>query len=505
MKKTINKALSWLLSVAMLFGVLLIGDVTDTVVNASGGNVAFGGKTVWLEYGPGDYFTDNGRACTDHGTSGIHSATNESACNCKCTYNGTKLGACQCFGYARYIQTVLFGKNSYNSSGSFYKVSGANVSAGSLTADKIKSIIRSGNVKPGAHIRTNSSAHSMVITQITDNGFSIIQANGSNNNEYSGHNACRVGTYTYTWSSYASSTYGQRGIDYIEMPYDYNIPDNSPSHADIGTNFVATINEVKANKPLKAVNGNIQIGSSNGNADEKWWFIKQSDGSYIIESIINNNYITTGGTVNGSNVTTSKYTGSDSQKWYLYSVNGNYELAPKNSTGQRMNVAGGGTGDGTNIITWQAMSGSTDVQFKINKCGTKYIYNLGTDFVATINDVKVGKPFKAASNGNVELTTSKGNIDEKWWFIRQADGTYIIESLYNNNYITTSGTGNGSNVTTSKYTGSDSQKWYVYTSNGKYELAPKNSTGQRMNIAGGSTNDGTIVDDINKFTLQECS
>lgn len=96
MKKTINKTLSWFLSVTMLFSVFLIGDVTDIKVNASGGNVTFGGKTVWLEYGPGDYFTDNRKACTDHGTSGIHSATNEAACNCKCTYNGTKLGACQC-------------------------------------------------------------------------------------------------------------------------------------------------------------------------------------------------------------------------------------------------------------------------------------------------------------------------------------------------------------------------------------------------------------------------
>ena len=494
MKKTINKTLSWFLSVTMLFSVFLIGDVTDIKVNASGGNVTFGGKTVWLEYGPGDYFTDNRKACTDHGTSGIHSATNEAACNCKCTYNGTKLGACQCFGYARYIQTILFGKNSYNSSGSFYKVSGASVSVGNLTADKLKSIIKSGNVKPGAHIRTNGSAHSLIITQITDSGFSIIQANGSNNNEYSGYNACRVGTYTYTWSSYVNSTYGKRGIDYIEMPYDYNIPDNSPSYVDVGTDFVATINDVKVGKPVRTVSsGNIELTTSKGNIDEKWWFIRQADGTYIIESLNNNNYITITGTGNGSNVTTSKYTGSDSQKWYLYSADGNYELAPKSSMGKRMNLGGGTTGDGTNIIIWEEMSGSKDVQFKINKCGTKYIYNLGTNFLANITDVKVGKLVRTASSGNIELTTSKGNIDEKWWFIRQADGTYIIESLYNNNYITATEIGNGSNVTTSKYLGSDSQKWYVYPSNGKFELAPKSSVGKRMNLAGGLTDDGTNI------------
>ena len=36
MKKTINKTLSWFLSVTMLFSVFLIGDVTDIKVNASG-------------------------------------------------------------------------------------------------------------------------------------------------------------------------------------------------------------------------------------------------------------------------------------------------------------------------------------------------------------------------------------------------------------------------------------------------------------------------------------
>ena len=354
MKKTINKALSWLLSVAMLFGVLLIGDVNSIKVNASGGNVAFGGKTVWLEYGPGDYFTDNGKACTDHGTSGIHSATNESACNCKCTYNGTKLGACQCFGYARYIQTVLFGKNSYNSSGSFYKVSGASVSAGSLTADKIKSIIRSGNVKPGAHIRTNSSAHSMVITQITDNGFSIIQANGSNNNEYSGHNACRVGTYTYTWSSYVDSTYGKRGIDYIEMPYDYNIPEPN-NYADIGTGFYAYLINVQAWKMAAVVNDNVQLQSENAFRNQIWYFERQSDNSYKITNVATGKCldVNNGESTNGTNVLVWNSNNNNNQRWYFTSKDGNYVIHPKYNTSIALDVNGGSKDDGTNIQIWE--------------------------------------------------------------------------------------------------------------------------------------------------------
>lgn len=190
---------------------------------SSGGTSGASGNTnsgfvingVNIGYAAGSYFTDNGKACTDHGTKGIHSYTNEKACNCICTYNGKSLGAVQCFGFARYVQSKLYGVNSYNSPGSFYKMSGAYVSAGSLTASKLKTIITSAKV--GAHIRTNGSAHSMIITNITDKGFSIIQCNGSNNNEYSGYSACRIGTCTYTWSSYVSSTYGKRGISYIEM------------------------------------------------------------------------------------------------------------------------------------------------------------------------------------------------------------------------------------------------------------------------------------------------
>lgn len=150
-------------------------------------------------------------------------------------YKGKYLGASQCFGFARWCQYKLFGvislgncdsKYTENSSKDFYRVSAngaTSVAAGSLTTTNLKAFINAS--KPGAHLRTNSTSsngqHSLVITEITDKGFSIAQCNGSNNNEYSGYKQNYVGTYTYTWSSYVSSTYGKRGISYIEMPYKY--------------------------------------------------------------------------------------------------------------------------------------------------------------------------------------------------------------------------------------------------------------------------------------------
>ena len=185
--------------------------VANTSINTANGYLIQG---VNIGYSAGSYFTDNGRACTDHGTKGIHSYYNENACNCICTYNGKSLGAVQCYGFARYVQTKLYGVNSYDTPSKFYKISGSTVAAGALTPAKIKSLVQTAGV--GAHIRTSGSQHSMIITNITNDGFTIIQCNGSNNQEYSGYYACRIGTYTYTWNSYVSSTYGQRGLSFIE-------------------------------------------------------------------------------------------------------------------------------------------------------------------------------------------------------------------------------------------------------------------------------------------------
>lgn len=174
-------------------------------------------ENVTLDYALGDYFTDNGKACTKchNGHSGSY-ATNEKYCNCKCTAKiGNKtyrLGSIQCLGFVRYVQSALYGTNSYMSGKSFKRT--GSVSASKLTADKVKSMITNAGV--GAHIRTGSSKHSMIVSEITGDGFTVIQCNGSNNNNYKSYAKCRIGTTKYTWKSYKNSTYGKRGISFIE-------------------------------------------------------------------------------------------------------------------------------------------------------------------------------------------------------------------------------------------------------------------------------------------------
>ena len=162
-------------------------------------------------------------------------------------YKGYYLAASQCFGFARWCQYKLFGYHSASSGNDFYHISAngvSSISAGNLTTSNLKSMIQASKI--GAHLRTNpnsdGTAHSMVITGISDAGFSIAQCNGSNNNEYSTWKQNYVGTYTYTWSSYVSSTYGKRGIAYIELPKNY--PFESLTWARVTTDkIIAQIGE----------------------------------------------------------------------------------------------------------------------------------------------------------------------------------------------------------------------------------------------------------------------
>ena len=206
---------SWISFLLVIILFTLAKCIVPVHVHAADVTVYFGAHAVSLDYGPGDYFTD------DHGTCKVHYTSSP----CKDTYNGIYFGARQCYGYARYIQQKVFGFNEYTNPDKFYEVEGAKVAAGSLTAEKLKAIMTSGKVQPGAHIRTQgSSPHSMIITQITSTGFTIIQCNGRNNNEYSkNYEECRIGTFTYTWDTYMADNYSSRGIAFIKMPYNYTI------------------------------------------------------------------------------------------------------------------------------------------------------------------------------------------------------------------------------------------------------------------------------------------
>lgn len=127
------------------------------------------------------------------------------------------LGGAQCLGFARYVHTKMYG--SYHNpwgnddAGAIKRKTHA-IPSGEMTAELAKQLITEGGV--GAHIRTynkngldanGSYGHSQIVTDITENGFSVIDANGSGNG--------MVCVHTYTWDQYMKN-FGKNGIHYIE-------------------------------------------------------------------------------------------------------------------------------------------------------------------------------------------------------------------------------------------------------------------------------------------------
>lgn len=121
----------------------------------------------------------------------------------------------QCLAFVRYCQSALYKTNDSIKPSAFKKVSGSTVAKGKLTASKVKKLVTAAGV--GGHMRTKADAHSMIISNVTSDGFTVIQCNGSNNKNYKGYYKCRIGYSNYTWSSYAKSTYGKRGLEYIKV------------------------------------------------------------------------------------------------------------------------------------------------------------------------------------------------------------------------------------------------------------------------------------------------
>ncbi|MBQ7096828.1 MAG: hypothetical protein IJN96_02005 [Clostridia bacterium] len=205
MKRKLSLILALVLLLSALFSVNVFAK-SNIIING-----------VDIGYAAGDYFSKNGKACACHNQNKC--VPEKRGCNCKHV-----AGTAQCYAFALWCENKLWGYNDVSSPKKFQNI--GSVSAGKLTTSKIKELIEKAPI--GSHIRTNGSNHSMILISKNSNGFTVAQANGSNNNEFKSWSACRIGTATYTWLSYVKSTYGNRGIKFIKAPF--SVPNPEPTN-----------------------------------------------------------------------------------------------------------------------------------------------------------------------------------------------------------------------------------------------------------------------------------
>ena len=163
------------------------------------------GQTLpFADYPVGSYFTDNGKACTDHGTCGAGASyTDETACNCKCTWNGVALKSTSCMGFASMVFYRLFGHTIYSQTTKVV----SDIPASSINATYLYNLFTNGTVKPGAHIR--NSTHSMIFMGCDATYIYTYEGN------YDGY--CGVGVLRRTWEEMSTYLKNRSGIKYIQM------------------------------------------------------------------------------------------------------------------------------------------------------------------------------------------------------------------------------------------------------------------------------------------------
>ena len=138
---------------------------------------------------------------------------------------------------------------------------------------------------------------------------------------------------TYRYNSFDNPYWG------VIRP-DFSSATPTPSYADIGTNVYRYLIRTDGWKHIgtnydSSDRYNVTIGSANtGDPEQIWKFIRQGDGSYYIQNMFNDNYLTyEGNCVQQAKVTTSWLNTNKASRfqWYIYDKNGTFQLVPKGS------------------------------------------------------------------------------------------------------------------------------------------------------------------------------
>ena len=161
------------------------------------------------------------------------------------------------------------------------------------------------------------------------------------------------------------------------------MPPAGNSYLDIGTNFYANIIQRDDWATIINNNGSVEIGKGYGYTNELWWFERQDDGSYYIQSMKDNRYLDVDNakTDNGTTIKVWEYSGSDAQKWYVKNGEHGFVIYPKNALNSCLDCTNANTSIGTKMQLWE-QNGTAAQGFSIYKQGYFRFCDLGDTFYA---------------------------------------------------------------------------------------------------------------------------
>lgn len=219
-------------------------------------------------------------------------------------------------------------------------------------------------------------------------------------------------------------------------------------------------------------NNNVQLTTgSQTDASCIWRFEKQANGTYVIYNQ-RNGYVLDAygaGTSNGTNVYTYKeYVGGKNQQWVLYDT-GSGTVIKNNNCDLVLDCKGGNSTAGTNIQLHE-YNGTQAQRFNVYVIAKRWNPSSYDPFAYLMRQ-SPKMNLENSSSGNVQISSSGNDAKDPkqiWWFNKLSDGGFYVANAYNkggsvNAYLTAaSGNSNGANVSTSQFTESTNQTWYIY-------------------------------------------
>ena len=265
----------------------------------------------------------------------------------------------------------------------------------------------------------------------------------------------------------------QRAADYSKYRASdvtcYIHPDFGPAPDNLGDSFYAFVRNQTSDKYWTNINDNVVGSDLTHDGRQLWHFIRQSDGSYIIQNGYNLTVMdvdSLSGQLGANVYLNGSYTGNSNQRFYIYFNNNAYYFAPAYG-GYHLDMSQATF----NLEIWGDGFDGGPQAFSIEKVNP---VDIGNNIIAKIKNPSSGKYITNVS-GNLVGRDASGGGDQIWTFLRQSDGSYYIRSASDLaiwDVDSLQGTVGANVYLNGTITGNQNQKFYIYSVGGAYYFAP---------------------------------
>ena len=530
MKKRIASLFTSLLMIVSLMVVM------PTMSVSAANNIIIAG--IDIGYSNGSYFTKNGKSCATMSgywsngrchKNGVCDSATSYKCNCMRYYPTGNPNTCQvdlkasqCWGFARYCEWKVYGFHD-GLSASKFKTTVGKTNANSCTESYIKSNFY--NIAVASHLRTGDGGHSLSIISTDESGVIWVDCNSDG--------YCKVIVHNQTWAQFANYLKGRSGISYV---YSFiggkgsaeasSKPGRSAISVKTGTSYKCTTFNWTASSNTKVysikIHKNGTLFKENTTAATSWSVILPvGDYEAYVDSCNDSGY-TCSNTVKftiekgnpvPSSTTVSASAGTNytptSISWLKTTNTNEYDVKIWRGTAQKGEAYKILWGEkGTSCLVdlpagyyeayvdsrndYECSMSANIVKFTVTD--GNYL-DIGDDFYASL---LIYKNWLNVTNENGSITVQKSenaSARQIWFFDRQSDGSYTIKNCADGSYLD-SCSPNGGLAQSKKYSGSNTQKWYIFGRwSGEYYFKPKSvnivldvkgniTTGDKVQVCG---------------------